>query len=87
MITYGQGAFDSFIATFEIEAATVLREMFIISGLGRMGVEVGILSASLVEKHMTSPLPIIHSDTLFMTAAPLPPIKVYRCHLVIFIPF
>ena len=87
MITYGQGAFDSFIATFEIEAVTVLREMFIIFGLGRKVVEVGISSASLVEKHMTSPLPILHSDTLFMTAAPLPPIRVYRCYLDILIPF
>ena len=43
MITYGPTAFDSFIGKFEIQAATLLRGVFIISCLGGRGWGVGIL--------------------------------------------
>ena len=53
MITYGPTAFNSFIGKYEIQAATLLRGVVIISCLGGRGWGVSISSATFVDKHMT----------------------------------
>ena len=54
MITYDPTAFDSFmIRKFEIQEATLLRGVVIISCLGGREWGVAISSATIVDKHKT----------------------------------